>query len=134
MKWGVRKDRDTSGNRRPKKKRITYEEKVRNKLEEYHQQHKGRSKKDNYTIALREEARKENTRSITRTAVSMSPFFASVIAGMASPVAIAAAPGAFAVTAGAATVTAFISKHRNDTLNKISDEYNVEGVKRILNV
>ena len=112
MKWGVRRGRSKVSGSKQKKKKLTYREKVESDMRAYDKKHPERSSRDNYTIALREEARKQNEKWMKE---SMSMFIP--VAGI--PISIG---------------FDFVHQKRANTLASIMDEYNIEQAKRVLNM
>lgn len=114
MKWGVRRyqNKDGSYTAAGKKRRQSYEDRVRQKMKDYDEANPQRSKKDNYTIALRKEGRGQSLKTLTRFALS------NLIPVVGLPIAVG---------------QIYIGMKRGETLASISDEYNIERAKRILN-
>lgn len=114
MKWGVRRyqNKDGSYTAAGKKRRQSYEDRVRQKMKNYDKENPQRSKKDNYTIALRKEGREQGVKTLTKFALS------NLIPVVGLPIAVG---------------QIYVGMKRNETLANISDEYNIEGAKRILN-
>lgn len=114
MKWGVRRyqNKDGSYTAAGKKRRQSYEDRVRQKMKDYDKANPQRSRKDNYTIALRKESRLQGTKTLVRFALS------GLIPVVGLPIAVG---------------QVYVGMKRGDTLANISDEYNIEGARRILN-
>lgn len=114
MKWGVRRyqNKDGSYTAAGKKRRQSYEDRVRQKMKDYDKANPQRSKKDNYTIALRKEGRGQSLKTLTKFALS------NLIPVVGLPIAVG---------------QVYIGMKRGETLASISDEYNIERAKRILN-
>lgn len=114
MKWGVRRyqNKDGSYTAAGKKRRQSYEDRVRQKMKDYDKANPQRSKKDNYTIALRKEGRGQSLKTLTRFALS------NLIPVVGLPIAVG---------------QIYIGMKRGETLASISDEYNIERAKRMLN-
>lgn len=114
MKWGVRRyqNKDGSYTAAGKKRRQSYEDQVRQKMKDYDKANPQRSKKDNYTIALRKEGRGQSLKTLTKFALS------NLIPVVGLPIAVG---------------QIYIGMKRGETLASISDEYNIERAKRILN-
>ena len=137
MKWGVRHD-----------KKKGYRNKVLGRMQEYDSQHEERKRDANYNIVLRDEARKNQLKTMKRNTISNIASGVVATAGMAAiplvglgslPLVMAAAApigliSSAAISGGTAFVGQFLDKHRSDTLSQISDEYNLEEAKRIMNV
>ena len=137
MKWGVRHD-----------KKKGYRNKVLGRMQEYDSQHKERKRDANYNIALRNEARKNQLKTMKRNVISGAVSSAVAVGGMTAGAAgmfgvlplaaFLAAPigilSSAVISGGIAEVGQFMDKHRSDTLSQISDEYNLEEAKRIMNV
>ena len=137
QKWGVRHD-----------KKKGYRNKVLGRMQEYDSQHKERKRDANYNIVLRNEARKNQLKTMKRNTVSDIASAVVATAGMAAGTAgmfgvlplaaFVAAPiglvSSAVISGGSAAVGQFLDKHRSDTLSQISDEYNLEEAKRIMNV
>lgn len=85
-------------------------------MEAYNKQHPERSKKDNYTIALRKEYRVQEEKMMKRqfAAMALMPVF-----GAGLPVAIG---------------NMYVAKKKDRLLLDIMDEYNIEKAKRIVNM
>lgn len=85
-------------------------------LEAYNKQHPNRSKKDNYTIALRKESRALSEKTIKRhlAAIALMPVY-----GVGLPVAMG---------------NMYVATKKNRVLSDIMDEYNIENAKRIINM
>ena len=119
QKWGVRRYQNEDGtltNAGKKKKKLTYREKVEQSMREYDESHPGRSKKDNYTIAIRNEARRQSEKYLKRQYASMAlmPLFGiGIIPAVANQ---------------------YVAQKRNNTLSEIMDEYNIENAKRVVNM
>lgn len=113
QKWGVRRYQNKDGiltNAGKKKKKLTYREKVEQSMREYDKSHPERSKKDNYTISIRNEQRAQKNKLIKRLLASML-----------------ITPASFAIdTATGITVSSYIYKKRNNSLTELMDEYNIE--------
>lgn len=142
QKWGVRRFQNKDGtltNARKKRKQ-TYREKVESSVQEYDKQHPGRSKKDNYTIALRDAARKEESRATKTALASMLALPASALVGAAGSLAlgpVGAGIGVAAAGVSMMTINAgnmLVAQKRMNTLSEISDEHNIQNAKRVLNV
>lgn len=114
MKWGVRRyqNKDGSYTAAGKKRRQSYEDQVRQKMKAYDKANPQRSKKDNYTIALRKEGRAQGTKTLVKFALS------GLIPVVGLPVAVG---------------QVYIGMKRGETLANISDEYNIERARRVLN-
>lgn len=114
MKWGVRRyqNKDGSYTAAGKKRRQSYEDRVRQKMKDYDKANPQRSKKDNYTIALRKEGRGQSLKTLTKFALS------NLIPVVGLPIAVG---------------QIYIGMKRGETLASISDEYNIESAKRMLN-
>lgn len=114
MKWGVRRyqNKDGSYTAAGKKRRQSYEDRVRQKMKDYDKANPQRSRKDNYTIALRKEGRGQSLKTLTKFALS------NLIPVVGLPIAVG---------------QIYIGMKRGETLVSISDEYNIERAKRILN-
>lgn len=114
MKWGVRRyqNKDGSYTAAGKKRRQSYEDRVRQKMKDYDKANPQRSKKDNYTIALRKEGRGQSLKTLTKFALS------NLIPVVGLPIAVG---------------QIYIGMKRGETLASISDEYNIERAKRMLN-
>ena len=114
MKWGVRRyqNKDGSYTAAGKKRRQSYEDKVRQKMKAYDKANPQRSTKDNYTIALRKEGRAQGNKTLVKFALS------GLIPVVGLPVAVG---------------QVYIGMKRGETLANISDEYNIERARRILN-
>lgn len=114
MKWGIRRyqNKDGSYTAAGKKRRQSYEDRVRQKMKDYDKANPQRSKKDNYTIALRKEGRGQSLKTLTRFALS------NLIPVVGLPIAVG---------------QIYIGMKRGETLASISDEYNIDRAKRILN-
>ena len=79
-------------------------------MREYDKSHTERSKKDNYTISIRNEQRAQKNKLIKRLLASML-----------------ITPASFAIdTATGITVSSYIYKKRNNSLTELMDEYNIE--------
>lgn len=118
MKWGVRRyqNKDGSYTSAGKKRRQSYEDRVRSNMEAYNKANPQRSKKDNYTIALRKEARKEAERSlkVSLASIALMPAYGAGLPVMAGNL--------------------YVNNKRSNTLNDIMDEYNIERAKRVVNM
>ena len=114
MKWGIRRyqNKDGSYTAAGKKRRQSYEDQVRQKMKAYDKANPQRSKKDNYTIALRKEGRSQGAKTLVRFALS------GLIPVVGLPIAVG---------------QVYVGMKKGDTLANISDEYNIEGARRILN-
>lgn len=130
MKWGVRRyqNKDGSYTAAGKKRRQSYEDRVRQKMKDYDKANPQRSRKDNYTIALRKEGRAEGDRLAKATLVSMGVAAVGTILAP-NPVGVAA----FASGAVSMIGRGYVSGKRQQTLDDISDEYNIERSRRVLN-
>lgn len=95
-----------------KKKKLSYEDKVRNEMENYNKAHPERKAKDNYTISLRKQARREEEKAQKMVLTMFIP--------VAGP----------AISIG----SALVYQKRANTLASIMDEYNIEEGKRVLNM
>lgn len=118
MKWGVRKDRK-SGVKKERKPRVTYEEQVRKKMEDYHKANPNRSKKDNYTIALRREERERGEKMMKKHFAAMG----LIMTGVGAPAGM-----------GLAVVNMLMENKKNNVLGNLMDEYNIERSKRVVNM
>lgn len=118
MKWGVRRyqNKDGSYTSAGKKRRQSYEDRVRSNMEAYNKANPQRSKKDNYTIALRKEARKEEERAlkVSLASIALMPAYGAGLPVMAGNL--------------------YVNSKRSRTLNDIMDEYNIERAKRVVNM
>ena len=84
-------------------------------MREYDESHPGRSKKDNYTIAIRNEARRQSEKTLKRQYASMAlmPLFGiGIIPAIANQ---------------------YVAQKRSNTLSELMDEYNIEKAKRAVN-
>ena len=115
MKWGQNIfGKKNSGSGRKKKQKLSYEQQVRNRMKEYHKANPQRSKKDNYTIALRKEQRDLGK----KAAISMIAAMGLMPIGGVS----------IAIASGINYQT------RNIKIQELMDEYNIQGSKRVLNM
>ena len=120
QKWGIRRYQNPDGTLtnagKARKTKMSYEDKVRAEIEEYHKAHPQRSQKDNYTIALRNIARREGEKMMKRQLAGMAlmPVF-----GLGMPVVLG---------------NIYVSQKKNNVLESIKDEYNIERAKRVVNM
>ena len=112
MKWGVRRKRSTG----PKQKELTHREKVENDMRAYDKQHPERRRNDNYTIALRNEGRRQSEKNMKTQLAAMSLM---PVAGLGFPIALG---------------NMYVAQKRINTLKEIMDEYNIQEAKRVLNM
>ena len=135
QRWGVRRfqNKDGSLTAAGKRRSLSYESRVQRKLEKYDQQHPERSKEDNYTIALRKEARVQNERYVRTQRTLRSGTTALAVADAAT-----GNVAGMAVTAVASVVLKAGSDHvfkkRDMKLAEMYDEYNVQFAKRVINM
>lgn len=135
QKWGVRRFQKKDGTLTStgKKRRFTYDARLEKKLEKYDSEHPERSKHDNYTIALRKEARIQNN----RYARTQRKFRTGSIALVTMELASGNVIGAGATAAAVAMVGAgadYVYKKRDMKLSQMYDEYNIEFAKRVINM
>lgn len=120
MKWGVRRYQNPDGSLtkagKARKQKESFEDRVRREIDEYDKANPQRSKKDNYTIALRNIARTENEKFTKRQlgAMALMPLF-----GLGMPIAMG---------------NIYAAQKMNNTIGSIMDEYNIERAKRVVNM
>lgn len=117
----------------------SYQRKLKTRLKDYDSQHKDRSKKDNYTIALNKEARKLQNNMMRDSTLASFPTVAGWIGSMAmltsgaGPIFIAPLVAGASTSVAINTGSKFVNKHRFDTINDIYDEYNIPNAQRVVN-
>lgn len=110
------REEKTINRTKTKQKKLTYREKVENDMRAYDKQHPERRRNDNYTIALRNEARRQSEEMMKRQLASMALM---PVVGLGFPIALG---------------NMYVSTKRGNTIKEIMDEYNIQEAKRVLNM
>lgn len=118
MKWGIRR----------KQPRMTYEQKVRKKMDDYHKANKGRRRSDNNTIVLKKEQRNLYRKQGIASTASILGIQAALLGSPIMSLPLASA------SAVALAGSSYVNYKKNIALTNLIDENTIPNSTRVMQV